>query len=95
MELDEIRFRVNMLKEGKEKDHRDIKDIELLLLWDFVKSIAENGIKGQKKIAEFLLSSGIKSVHQIDLVDDHFWKRPFTSFAEFKGALKIDDAHQT
>jgi hypothetical protein len=95
MELDEIRLRVNMLKESKEKDQEGVKDIELLLLWDFVKSIAESGIKGQKRIAEYLLSSGIKSVHQIDLIDDHLWKRPFTSFAEFKGALQIDDAHQT
>ena len=93
--MDDIRLRVNKLKEGKEKDHKDVKDIELRLLWDFVKGIAENGIKGQKKIAEFLLSSGIKSVHQIDLVDNNLWKRPFTSFAEFKGALKVDDAHQT
>ena len=95
MELDNIRVRVNKLKESQERDQKDVKDMELLLLWEFVKDIAENGIKEHKKIAEYLLSSGIKSVHQSDLIDDNLWKRPFTSFAEFKGALKIDNAHQT
>ena len=95
MELDNSRVRVNKLKESQERDQKDVKEMELLLLWDFVKDIAENGIEKQKKIAEFLLSSGIKSVHQIDLVDNSLWKRPFTSFAEFENALKSEDIHQT
>ena len=94
MELDEIRLRVNMLKESKEKDQKDVKDIELLLLWDFVKSIAESGIKGQKRIAEYLLSSGIKSVGQRELINNQIWNKPFASFAEFENALKSEDIHQ-
>ena len=94
MDLDDIRMRVNKLKEAQENDQKDVKTMELLLLWDFVKDIAKNGIEEHKKIAEYMVSSGIKSVVQRDMIEDHIWDKPFSSFAEFESALKSDDIHQ-
>ena len=93
MDQDDIRIRVNKLKEAQENKQKDAKTMELLLLWDFVKYIAENVIEEHKKIAEYMVSSDIKSVDQRDFVNDQIWNKPFASFAEFESALKSNDAH--
>ena len=90
MELDNIRVRVNNLKDAQKNDRKDVNTMELLLLWDFVKDIAENGIEEHKKIAEYIVSSGIKSVGQRELINNHIWHKPFASFAEFENALKSE-----
>ncbi len=36
MDLDDIRMRVNKLKEAQENEQKDVKTMELFLLWDFV-----------------------------------------------------------
>ena len=87
MELDELKIRVDSIKQAQKKGHGDLMTKELLLLWDFVQSIAENGIDGSKKLAHYLVSSGIKSVSPKDPIEVHDWKKPFASFAEFEDAV--------
>lgn len=87
MELDELKNRVDNLKEAQEKGHGGLNSKELLLLWEFVQSISDNGSDEHKKLADYLMSSGIKSVGQGAQIEDHKWKKPFTSFAEFESAV--------
>ena len=90
MELDELKNRVDSLKRAKEKGHGDLMTRELLLLWDFVQTISDKSIDGHKNLAEYLLSSGIKSVSTKDLIENHDWKKPFASFAEFEDAVNSE-----
>ena len=87
MQLDDIRLKVNELKEAQERGSRNAAAMELLLLWDFVESIAQKACQGQSEMAKYMMLSGIKSVDCKDLAGDLFWRRPFESVAEFKDAI--------
>ena len=87
MQLDDIRLKVNELKEAQERGSRNAASMELLLLWGFVESIAQKACQGQSEMAEYMMSSGIKSVDRKDLAGDLFWRRPYESVAEFKDSI--------
>ena len=91
MELDELKNKVDSLKRTKENGHGNLRTKkELLLLWDFVQSIADNGIEEHKKLADYLITSGIKSVGPNALIDDRFCRKLFSSFAEFENAVNSE-----
>ena len=87
MELDDIRLRVSEVKAIQERGSRNAAAMELLLLWGFVESIAQKACQGQSEMAEYMMSSGIKSVDRKDLAGDLFWRRPYESVAEFKDSV--------
>ena len=88
MQLDDIRLKVNELKEAQERGSRNAAAMELLLLWGFVESIAQKACQGQSEMAGYMMSSGIKSVDRKDLAaGDLFWRRPYESVAEFKDSI--------
>ena len=87
MQLDDIRSRVDELKRAQENGARNVAVMELLLLWDFVRNIADLQIEKQSDIAKYILSSGIKSVDRRDLMGDPYWRKPFGSIDEFRDAL--------
>jgi hypothetical protein len=90
MELDELKNRVDSLKQAQEKSRSSAKALELELLWDYVRIVAESGSGLHKKIAELIMSSGIKSAGQGDSITNHNRKKPFTSFAEFESAVSSE-----
>ena len=90
MEYHELKNRVHSLKQAQKRGHGDLMSKELLLLWDFVQSIADNDIEEHKKLADYLITSGIKSVGPNALIDDRFCKKPFASFAEFENAVNCE-----
>jgi hypothetical protein len=87
MKLYDIRLTVNELKEAQERGSRNAAAMELFLLWAFVGSIAQKACRELSEMAEYMMSSGIKSVDRKDLAGDLFWRRPYESVAEFKDAV--------
>jgi hypothetical protein len=87
MQLDDIRLMVNELKEAQERGARNAAAMELLLLWAFVGSIAQKSCREHSEMAEYMMSSGIRTVDRKDLVGDLFWRKPYESVAEFKDAV--------
>ena len=88
MQLDDIRLMVNELKEAQERGSRNAAAMELLLLWEFVGSIAQKACRELSEMAEYMMSSEIKSVDRKDLAGDLFWRKPYESVAEFKDAVR-------
>jgi hypothetical protein len=87
MQLDDIRLMVNELKEAQERGSRNAAAMELRLLWAFVGSTAQKACRELSEMAEYMMSSGIKSVDRKDLAGDLFWRKPYESVAEFKDAV--------
>ena len=62
LELQEIKARVETVREAQKIKSADAKASEIALLWDFVSDIAESSGSYERDKAKFLLCSGIKSV---------------------------------
>ena len=62
LELQEIKARVEIVREAQKIKSTDAKASEIALLWDFVSDIAESSGSYERDKAKFLLCSGIKSV---------------------------------
>jgi len=62
LELQEIKARVETVREAQKTKSTDAKASEIALLWDFVSDIAESSGSYERDKAKFLLCSGIKSV---------------------------------
>jgi hypothetical protein len=62
LELQEIKARVETVREAQKIKSTDAKASEIALLWDFVSDIAESSGSYERDKAKFLLCSGIKSV---------------------------------
>ena len=63
MELQEIKARVETVRNAQKIKSTDAKASEIALLWDFVSDIAENCGSYERNKAKYLLCSGIKSVN--------------------------------
>ena len=63
MELQEIKVRVETVREAQKMKSADAKVVEIALLWDFVSDIAESSGSYERNKAKYLLCSGIKSVN--------------------------------
>lgn len=63
MELQEIKARVETVRNAQKIKSTDAKASEIALLWDFVTDIAENCGSYERNKAKYLLCSGIKSVN--------------------------------
>jgi hypothetical protein len=62
LELQELKARVETVREAQKIKSTDAKASEIALLWDFVSDIAESSGSYERDKARFLLCSGIKSV---------------------------------
>jgi hypothetical protein len=62
LELQELKARVETVREAQKIKSTDAKASEIALLWDFVSDIAECSGSYERNKAKFLLCSGIKSV---------------------------------
>jgi hypothetical protein len=62
LELQELKARVETVREAQKIKSTDAKASEIALLWDFVSDIAESSGSYERDKAKFLLCSGIKSV---------------------------------
>jgi hypothetical protein len=62
LELQELKVRVETVREAQKIKNTDAKASEIALLWDFVSDIAESSGSYERNKAKFLLCSGIKSV---------------------------------
>ncbi|MGA9537967.1 MAG: hypothetical protein WBR24_18840 [Desulfobacterales bacterium] len=62
LELQELKVRVETVREAQKIKNIDAKASEIALLWDFVSDIAESSGSYERNKAKFLLCSGIKSV---------------------------------
>jgi hypothetical protein len=62
LELQELKARVETVREAQKIKSTDAKASEIALLWDFVSDIAECSGSYERDKAKFLLCSGIKSV---------------------------------
>ena len=62
MDLQEIKARVETVREAQKTKSTDAKASEIALLWDFVSDIAESSGSYERNKAKFLLCSGIKSL---------------------------------
>jgi hypothetical protein len=71
LELQELKARVETVREAQKIKSTDAKASEIALLWDFVSDIAESSGSYERNKAKFLLCSGIKSVKNgnIDIAD--------------------------
>jgi hypothetical protein len=71
LELQELKARVETVREAQKIKSTDAKASEIALLWDFVSDIAECSGSYERNKAKFLLCSGIKSVKNgnIDIAD--------------------------
>jgi len=63
LELQEIKARVETVRNAQKIKSTDAKASEIALLWDFVTDIAENCGSYERNKAKYLLCSGIKSVN--------------------------------
>ena len=63
MELQEIKIRVETVRNAQKIKSTDAKAAEIALLWDFVSDIAANCGSYERDKAKYLLCSGIKSVN--------------------------------
>ncbi|MGA9264332.1 MAG: hypothetical protein WBV95_20385 [Desulfobacterales bacterium] len=63
MELQEIKARVETVREAQKIKSTDAKAAEITLLWDFVSDIAKNSGAYERDKAKYLICSGIKSVN--------------------------------
>jgi hypothetical protein len=63
LELQEIKSRVETVRNAQMMKSTDAKASEIALLWDFVSDIAESSGSSDRDKAKFLLCSGIKSVN--------------------------------
>ena len=63
LELQELKARVETVREAQKIKSTDAKASEIALLWDFVSDIAECSGSYERDKAKFLLCSGIKSVN--------------------------------
>jgi hypothetical protein len=71
LELQEIKARVETVREAQKIKSTDAKAAEITLLWDFVSDIAKNSGAYERDKAKYLICSGIKSVNNgnINVID--------------------------
>jgi hypothetical protein len=95
VELQEIKIRVETVREAQRMKSADAKAAEIALLWDFVSDIAESSGSYERDKAKFLLFSGIKSVknNSIDIATvKNAMEEAFCKLEESKqnGTLEIE-----
>jgi hypothetical protein len=62
LELQELKVRVETVRDAQKIKNTDAKAAEIALLWDFVSDISESSGSYERDKAKYLLCSGIKSV---------------------------------